>query len=122
MKLDMIGIITNNMEKSIDFYQLLDFNVTENRGSYVELNNDGVRISLNTVELVAGVYDVTPRLTGERIELAFLCENSAAVDMYVARVQDHGYSIHKAPWDAFWGQHYAVIVDPDGNLLSLFAN
>jgi hypothetical protein len=30
----------------------------------------------------------------------------------------HGY---KAPWDAVWGQRYAVIHDPDGNSVDLFA-
>ncbi len=27
----------------------------------------------------------------------------------------------KEPWDAFWGQRYAVIADPDGNTVDLFA-
>jgi len=25
------------------------------------------------------------------------------------------------PWDAFWGQRYAIVTDPDGNHISLFA-
>ena len=28
---------------------------------------------------------------------------------------------HLAPWDAFWGQRYAVVLDPDGNVVNLFA-
>jgi len=31
---------------------------------------------------------------------------------------EHGYRGHKAPWDAFWGQRYAIIDDPDGNRLT----
>jgi uncharacterized glyoxalase superfamily protein PhnB len=27
----------------------------------------------------------------------------------------------KEPWDAFWGQRYAAVGDPDGNLIDLFA-
>ena len=27
----------------------------------------------------------------------------------------------KAPWDAFWGQRYACVLDPDGNQIDLFA-
>jgi len=30
----------------------------------------------------------------------------------------HGY---KEPWDAFWGQRYAQVHDPDGNVVDLFA-
>ena len=25
------------------------------------------------------------------------------------------------PWDAFWGQRYAQVKDPDGNVVDLFA-
>ena len=27
---------------------------------------------------------------------------------------------HKAPWDAPWGQRYALVRDPDGNAVDLF--
>jgi uncharacterized glyoxalase superfamily protein PhnB len=27
----------------------------------------------------------------------------------------------KEPWDAFWGQRYAVVADPDGNHVDLYA-
>ena len=37
------------------------------------------------------------------------------------KLEAAGYPGHKAPWDAFWGQRYAVAVDPDGNHVSLFA-
>jgi uncharacterized glyoxalase superfamily protein PhnB len=30
----------------------------------------------------------------------------------------HGY---REPWDAVWGQRYAVVQDPDGNHVDLFA-
>jgi uncharacterized glyoxalase superfamily protein PhnB len=26
-----------------------------------------------------------------------------------------------SPWDAFWGMRYAVVKDPDGNAVDLFA-
>lgn len=49
------------------------------------------------------------------------CESPAQVDALYARVLEHGHRGHKAPWDAFWGQRYAVVLDPDGNLVDLFA-
>jgi len=27
----------------------------------------------------------------------------------------------KEPWDAFWGQHYAIVADPEGYRCDLFA-
>ena len=32
-----------------------------------------------------------------------------------------GYHGHLEPWDAFWGQRYATVLDPDGNSVDLFA-
>ncbi|HWF79810.1 MAG TPA: VOC family protein [Streptosporangiaceae bacterium] len=32
-----------------------------------------------------------------------------------------GYEGHLEPWDARWGQRYAIVKDPDGNAVDLFA-
>ncbi len=32
-----------------------------------------------------------------------------------------GYENHLDPFDAFWGQRYASVRDPDGNAVDLFA-
>jgi uncharacterized glyoxalase superfamily protein PhnB len=53
--------------------------------------------------------------------LAFLCDNPAEVDTLHAKITAAGFASHKEPWDAFWGQRYAQVVDPDGNLVDLFA-
>ncbi|MDP1794609.1 MAG: VOC family protein, partial [Acidimicrobiales bacterium] len=43
----------------------------------------------------------------------------------VDALHDHmvslGYASHLAPWDAFWGARFAIIVDPDGNHVSLMS-
>ncbi len=59
--------------------------------------------------------------TGHRMGLAFKCENAAEVDALYQRVPAKGYRSHKEPWDAFWGQRYAVVLDPDDNPVDLFA-
>lgn len=123
MKLDMIGIITKDMEKSIEFYALLGFIANGSASEeYVELAHEDIRISLNTSKMIAGIYGYEPQTIGDKIELAFLCESVANVDEMYQKVSDAGYETFKEPWDAFWGQRYAIIKDPDGNLLSLFAN
>jgi uncharacterized glyoxalase superfamily protein PhnB len=58
---------------------------------------------------------------GQRMSLAFKCAGPAEVDAVHLRLVDAGYRSHKAPWDAFWGQRYAVVVDPDGNHVDLFS-
>ena len=123
MKLDMVGIVTKNMDQSIKFYETLGFKAlgTPN-DEYVELNNNGVRISLNTSKMLSGIYGYNPDNTGDKIELAFLCDSPKEVDDLHDKIVKCGYESFKEPWDAFWGQRYAIIKDIDGHLLSIFSN
>jgi uncharacterized glyoxalase superfamily protein PhnB len=59
---------------------------------------------------------------GNNVGLAFLCDSPAHVDKTHQELVDAGYTSHKEPWDAFWGQRYACVEDPDGNVVDLFAS
>ena len=43
------------------------------------------------------------------------------MDEIYARVVAAGFEGEKEPWDAFWGQRYALLLDPDGVEVSLYA-
>ena len=45
----------------------------------------------------------------------------ADVDATYAALVASGSDGHLPPWDAFWGQRYAIVLDPDGNHVELFA-
>ena len=45
----------------------------------------------------------------------------ATVDATHDELVAAGSRSHLAPWDAFWGQRYATVLDPDGNAVDLFA-
>jgi uncharacterized glyoxalase superfamily protein PhnB len=87
----------------------------------VECKSNGYRIAWDSLELMKSLNPDWVEPVGNRIGLAFLCESPTEVDELYERVVAAGYAGHKAPWDAFWGQRYAVVVDPDGNLIDLFA-
>ena len=53
--------------------------------------------------------------------LAFACDSPEEVDTTFKQLTDSGYKSHLEPWDAFWGQRYASVLDPDGNSVELFA-
>jgi uncharacterized glyoxalase superfamily protein PhnB len=89
---------------------------------HVECKSNGYRIAWDSLELMKSLNPDWVEPVGNRIGLAFLCESPAEVDELFERVVAAGYAGHKAPWDAFWGQRYAVVVDPDGNLIDLFAS
>nr|WP_232304022.1 VOC family protein [Pseudofrankia sp. DC12] len=68
---------------------------------------------------------VRPRLARghrhPRLALAFACADPAEVDKVYAEFTDAGYTGERPPWDAFWGQRYATVADPDGNHVDLHA-
>jgi uncharacterized glyoxalase superfamily protein PhnB len=122
---DMIGIVARDLEASARFYRHLGLDVpTPKKGEdYVEVTTpNGYRISWNGLTMVQKLDPGWKQPIGHRMELAFLCDSPAEVDATYAKLQSAGYEGHRAPWDAFWGQRYAIIVDTDGNRVSLFAH
>lgn len=121
---DMIGITVHNMAESLRFYRLLGLDIPAGKegDSYIDvITPNGYRISWNTVAMVKGIDPTWVEPVGHRMGLAFKCTSPAEVDALYKAITDAGYSGHKPPWDAFWGQRYAVVIDPDGNLIDLFA-
>ncbi len=51
----------------------------------------------------------------------FACDSPDEVDATFHALVSAGYEAHLEPWDAFWGQRYAAVHDPDGNSAELFA-
>ena len=56
------------------------------------------------------------------LALAFACESPGEVDEIYARLVDAGFHGEKEPWDAFWGQRYAQLHDPDAVPVDLYAS
>lgn len=124
-KLDLLGIVVRDMAAALQFYRLLGLELPPEADSeqHVEATlAGGIRIAWDTLELMKSIHPDWVVPAGHRMVLAFKCENPAEVDALYHQVVGAGYLGYKAPWDAFWGQRYAVVVDPDGNLVDLFAN
>lgn len=124
IRLDMIGLVVKDMAASLQFYRLLGMAIPEGvEGEpFVEVTTpEGYRVSWNTQKMVKGIDPDWTEPTGHRMGLAFLCDSPADVDRVYAELTAQGFHGHKAPWDAFWGQRYAIVDDPDGNHVDLFA-
>lgn len=123
IKLDMIGIVVANMKASLDFYRLLGLDIPEsaNNEQHVEIAQGGCRLAFDPMEVAKEVYGEWEKPAGHRIELAFLCDTRDALNALYEKIVDKGYVGYREPWDAFWGQRYAIVQDPDGNRISLFA-
>ncbi|QQE73725.1 VOC family protein [Brevibacillus composti] len=123
IRLDMVGIVVKDMKRALDFYRLLglDIPAEADNEKHVEVAQSGFRLAFDVQETIIDVYGGWEEPVGHRIELAFLCERREEVDELYQKVTERGYTGHREPWDAFWGQRYAIVQDPDGNLISLFA-
>jgi len=122
MRFDMLGLIAADMEATAAFYRLLGWSFPEIDGPYVEVTLDnGLRISINSVAMMKEIDPEWVEPVGQRMGVAFLMDSPAAVDAKYRELISAGYKGHKEPWDAFWGQRYAQVMDPDGNAVDLFA-
>ncbi len=121
---DMVGIVVKDMGAALRFYRMLGLDVAggNDEEAYVEVTTpNGYRISWNTEAMVLGMDPDWKQPTGQRVSLAFKCDTPEEVDSVFARIVGAGHAAHKQPWDAFWGQRYAVLLDPDGNTVDIFA-
>jgi uncharacterized glyoxalase superfamily protein PhnB len=108
---------------SAKFYGLLgvDLKETGNADHLEGTTPSGVRIMLDSVKLMKTLNPTWKEPTGSGIVLCFLQESPRLVDELYKKVLAAGFQGAKEPWDAFWGQRYASVIDPDGNRIDLFA-
>ena len=121
----VIELVVSDMAASVAFYRRLGLELPEDAGSapHVEIElGGGLRLALDTIETIKS-FDPgwTPPTGGHRVALAFECDSPADVDVSYRRLTDSGAEGHLEPWDAFWGQRYATVHDPDGTPIDLFA-
>ncbi len=124
MRLDAFGFVVNDMEKTLAFYRALglEFGEPEGEGHIEAVIDGGIRLMFDTAEVVQSFSDWQPPTGGgRRMALAFLCDSPAEVDERYAALTAAGSHGAVEPFDAFWGQRYATVHDPDGNPVDLFA-
>jgi uncharacterized glyoxalase superfamily protein PhnB len=120
-ELNAIGIVASDLARSIAFYRLLGVDFPEEDGHIEARLPSGVRFMLDSEEVVRSFRPDWTRETGNQLALAFECASPADVDETYARVVTEGFHGEKEPWDAFWGQRYAQLRDPDGVGVDLYA-
>ena len=124
-RLDMIGIVVQDMPTSLAFYRRLglDLPADADQEPHVETTlPGGLRLAWDTVETIRSFDPSWVAPSGSsRVGLSFLCDSPADVDRAYEELTSLGYEGHLPPWDAVWGQRYAVVNDPDGNTIDLFA-
>lgn len=122
-RLDMIGIVVTDMARALAFYRTLglDLPAAADAEAHVETLAGGMRLAFDTEDVIRSFHPTWTATRGGRTNLAFLLADAAAVDALHAELVAAGHDSAVAPFDAPWGQRYAVVGDPDGNGVDLFA-
>jgi uncharacterized glyoxalase superfamily protein PhnB len=124
-QLDFFGIVVSDMPRSVAFYRQLglDFPDGAEDQEHVEAAlPGGMRYALDTEDVIRS-FDPDWRrpAQGHVSGGAFRCESPDEVDRVFRNLLHAGATAHKEPWDAFWGQRYAQLKDPDGIVIDLYA-
>ena len=124
-RLDVVGLVVEDMARSLAFYRELglEFAAGADQEGHVEATTPGgMRVAFDTVDEIHKFDPDWKQPTGAgRIGLAFLADSPSDVDATYERLVSAGHDGHREPWDAFWGQRYASLRDPDGNGVDLFS-
>jgi catechol 2,3-dioxygenase-like lactoylglutathione lyase family enzyme len=125
-RLNVVGLVVSDMAASLAFYRRLGFTFAdgaEAEGHVETALPGGLRLILDTVEIIHSFNPGwRPPAGDHRVALAFACDGPTEVDELYHELVAAGHDGHLAPWDAFWGQRYASVHDPDGNAVELFAD
>ncbi|MFE9681156.1 VOC family protein [Streptomyces sp. NPDC002701] len=124
-RFDLIGLVVSDMAASLAFYRRLglEFPADAESAPHVEAElPGGLRLALDTEDTVRSFHPGwQPPSGGGRVGLAFLCDGPAEVDATYESLLAAGHEGELKPFDAPWGMRYAVVHDPDGNGVDLFA-
>lgn len=120
-KLDAIGIVSADLARTRAFYALLGVEIAAGDDHVEATLPSGLRLMFDTEDVMRSFRPNWTRTTGNTVALAFACGSPSEVDEVYASIVAVGFHGEKEPWDAFWGQRYAQLHDPDGTPVDLFA-
>jgi catechol 2,3-dioxygenase-like lactoylglutathione lyase family enzyme len=121
----VVQVFAKDVPASIAFYRLLGLQVPDPGAPDPHVDVElpgGNRLSIDAEQTITGMHpEWTPPGTAGRVALAFGLSTAAEVDSMFAKITGAGHPGPLPPYDAPWGQRYATLLDPDGNIVDLFA-
>ncbi|MFF2141231.1 VOC family protein [Kitasatospora sp. NPDC058190] len=124
-QLAFFGLAVSDMAASVAFYRRLGLAFPEGAEQEPHVEAElpgGLLLVLDAESTVRSFHPGWQPPTGNsRAGLAFRCQSPAHVDAVYEELTGAGHHGELKPWDAFWGQRYATVHDPDGNGVDLLA-
>ena len=126
LRFSLVELVVADMAATLAFYRRVGLAIPPEADEQPHVDVDlggGIRVAFDTEDTIRS-FDPgwsRPQSGGHRGVLALACDSPADVDAAWADLTGAGYDGHLPPWDAFWGMRYAVLRDPDGTPVDLFA-
>lgn len=124
MVLHTVGIVVSDMAKSLNFFRTLGVEIPVEADQWPHVDvalASGISLGF---DLEANVLANDPSWTtpvGQRYNLQFDFGTPDAVDAVFEKLVEAGYMGYNEPWNTPWGQRFARVSDPDGNVVNFFA-
>ncbi|HMQ10458.1 MAG TPA: glyoxalase [Oligoflexia bacterium] len=118
-----IGIVCKDIEQTIKFYEYLGLSFKQIGGPdhFETYNNKAFKVMLDSEHLIKQLYPSWQRQHNQNVSLCFELKEPEKVDQIFSDLIECGGVAIKKPWDAFWGQRYASLLDPNSNQIDLYA-
>lgn len=125
MKISAVAVTTTNIEKTIAFYSIIgfDFSNVDKEEDHIEPKTPkgSARLMIDTVEFIKEHLGEIPK-SSNISSFAIQFTKPEDLDKVVESLESNNFKVVKKPWDAFWGQRYAIVEDPDGYKVDLYSN
>lgn len=125
MKLNAVAVTTSGLQKTVEFYTLIGFTFPEHKKDEQHLEpmtpDGSARLMIDSQSMIKDILGETPK-PGNHSSFAIEFDSATEVNSIADKLKAAGFKIIKEPWDAFWGQRYAIVEDPDGYKVDLYAS
>ena len=124
VQLKMVGLMVEDMARSLGFYRRLELEIPEGAEEQVHVEVEiGSGVMLFWDAAFVGAYDPDREKPqgGYRILLEFFVGSKEAVDARYEELVAEGHRGHKEPFETHFGAYMAMVDDPDGNTVLLTA-
>ena len=120
--MNALGIVVSDMAASVAFYSKLGLTFQMYGDEHAEAAlPGGIRVMLDSEGMARSIDPGWSRPVGSHVfSLAFQMPSTDAVDALFGELTAAGHQAVREPWDAEWGQRYAMLHDPDGNGVDLY--
>ena len=122
LQLFMIGLTTQDMSKSLEFYRRLGLAIPEGKEEqpHVEVKMEqDFTFFLDTRMIKRDQPGTGEAAEGYRVLFEYYLKSQVAVEAKYAELVGYGYQSYHAPFTYANGMCFALINDPDGNTVLL---